>query len=141
MPLDRVGIGKRLKAEREAQNLSQAALAKRLDCSQRTVAEIERGGSFSARLVRDAAAILGVTEGWLETGHGAKFSPRAVSETAAHELRPGGGRDYRRIAEVLIGAMPDEMLLEKIPELTRCAEFDAAQVLIEELKRRTEDKR
>lgn len=64
----------RLKTERKAHGLSQAALAKKAQISQQAIALMERGDIEKPRHVVEIAKALKVNPEWLKTGKGPKES-------------------------------------------------------------------
>ena len=107
-------IAGRVRAERKAAGLTQVDLAEKIGCAQPTVGEVEKGGSFSVRVLRDIAAALGVSEEWLATGAGKKENQPAgnvrivrVAPTPSHRVpvvsyaTAGAANDYEDLADFL----------------------------------------
>ena len=82
------GIARRLAVLRDERGLSQAAVGALAGCNQRSIAEIEKAGSFSVRLLRDVASALGVTEQWMKTGRGAKDVGTIAELRAGNPAKP-----------------------------------------------------
>ena len=113
LELDRKSIARRVLALRGERKMSQAAVAATAGCTQRSVAEIEKAGSFSARLLRDVAASLGVGEEWLRTGRGDKNAVGVISNAHVDSLSifrqvpvvswaaAGTAKDYTDLANFL----------------------------------------
>ena len=111
--LDRKAIARRVFAVRSDRKLAQAAVATLAGCTQRSVAEIEKGGSFSSRLLRDVAIALAVGEDWLLTGHGDKNAVGVLSNARYENLTKfrqvpvvswataGAAKDYNDLANFL----------------------------------------
>lgn len=74
-----MGIGQRIRAEREAQKISRVELAKAAGMASSTLSDLELGYSTSTTALHRIAAYLGVRTEWLETGKGPK-----VTHTGAH---------------------------------------------------------
>ena len=98
-------FGERLKAEREAQDISRQALADMTKIGYSTIAEIERGGMKSSTKTPTLAAALGVSATWLETGKGPKKGPPADSTDwadirgYAQAIGLGAGAEAQEYAE------------------------------------------
>ena len=109
----RTAIGERVRSERKALKLTQSVLADMVGCSQPAIVNMEKGGSFQQRLLRDVASALGVGEGWLLSGRGSK----TPTEKAVVSLAPalsnlrevpvvswataGAAKDYTDLANFL----------------------------------------
>lgn len=70
-------IGERIRAEREAQGVSRAELAKAAGISNTTLSDLELGYSKSTTALHKIADRLGVAASWLEHGTGKKAAARA----------------------------------------------------------------
>ena len=92
---NRGAIGERVHAEIKGLGLTQNVLADMVGCSQPAIVNMEKGGSFQRRLLRDVASALGVSENWLLTGRGAK----AATEKSGAILAPAP-RDLRAVPVV-----------------------------------------
>ena len=135
---DRKGIARRLAALRGERGLSQAAVAALAGCNQRSIAEIEKAGSFSVRLLRDVAAALGVTEQWLRTGGGTKGAPPGSGATRGGnvriEKRGTADRDVPVVSWATAGAAKDyHDLGDFLDETVRvaCDDANAFAVIVE----------
>ena len=87
----RAEIGARARTARKALDKTQTEIAALVSCTAPTIVELEKGGSFSERLLRDVAVALGVTEKWLRTGE-------VERDEIVHRRSPGQspfGPDYR----------------------------------------------
>lgn len=73
-------IGTRIRAEREAQQISRSELARAGGIAQSTLSDLELGESKSTTALHKIAARLGVRPEWLETGKGPKTIGRHVAE-------------------------------------------------------------
>jgi transcriptional regulator with XRE-family HTH domain len=140
---DKNGIAGRLVAERADRGFSQTALAALARCSQRSIAEIEKGGSFSPRLLRDVASALGISEDWLRTGKGTKEvrSQKEEGRNRGREVRESPAAyaapvNYEKLCLQLLPSAPEAWLREKINELISAQDLDGAQLLLAELSRR-----
>ena len=107
-------IAERVRAERKAAGLTQVDLASKIGCAQPTIGEVEKGGSFSVRVLRDIARALGVSEEWLTTGAGKKENLSAgnvrivrLAPTQSHRVpvvsyaTAGAANDYEDLADFL----------------------------------------
>jgi len=65
-------LGMRIRAEREAQNISRKELAKAAGIKPTTLSDLELGLSKSSGALYKIARRLGVLPEWLETGRGVK---------------------------------------------------------------------
>lgn len=113
-------IGSRIRAEREAQDISRNELAKYAGIAPTTLSNLELGLSKSSTALHKIARRLGVQAEWLETGKGQKAAaedPRAaVAET---ETRPG----YVRFDVFEGGAgMGTGMVNQDFPEVVQTIE-------------------
>jgi transcriptional regulator with XRE-family HTH domain len=68
-------LGARLQAVRVERDLTKAALARLVELSPSTVADIENGAQSGVEVVEALAQVLGVSPGWLAFGEGPKFLP------------------------------------------------------------------
>ncbi len=84
-------VGERVRAEREARNISRTALAAMTGVGYSTLAELERGGMQTTTKLRVIAEALGVQLSYLETGKGGKEP--AASQPA--------GLDVAKLADLL----------------------------------------
>ncbi|PKH70304.1 transcriptional regulator [Stenotrophomonas sp. Betaine-02u-21] len=83
-------IGSRIRAEREAQEISRNELAKAAGIAATTLSNLELGLSKSSTALHKIARRLGVHVDWLETGKGKKrVTAGAVASVAEIETRPG----------------------------------------------------
>ncbi|MFK3845135.1 XRE family transcriptional regulator [Stenotrophomonas sp. NPDC078853] len=83
-------IGSRIRAEREAQEISRNELAKAAGIAATTLSNLELGLSKSSTALHKIARRLGVHVDWLETGKGKKrVTADAVASVAEIETRPG----------------------------------------------------
>lgn len=83
-------IGSRIRAEREAQEISRNELAKAAGIAPTTLSNLELGLSKSSTALHKIARRLGVHVDWLETGKGEKrVTADAVASVAEIETRPG----------------------------------------------------
>ncbi|WP_237393521.1 helix-turn-helix transcriptional regulator [Stenotrophomonas sp. LM091] len=83
-------IGSRIRAEREAQDISRNELAKYAGIAPTTLSNLELGLSKSSSALYKIARRLGVQADWLETGRGTKeASATDFPPVAATETRPG----------------------------------------------------
>lgn len=69
-----MGIGDRIRQEREAQSVSRAELARFAGIAPTTLSDIELGYSKNTTALHKIATRLGVRVEWLETGKGAKHA-------------------------------------------------------------------
>jgi phage repressor protein C with HTH and peptisase S24 domain len=134
--LDKKAVARRLVALRDEHGVSQAAVAQTAGCNQRSVAEIEKGGSFSVRLLRDVATALGVTERWLQTGTGPKDAPHAskIGKGNIHFERTAPLREVPVVSWAAAGAAKDyhdlaDFLEERIS--TDCKDPNAFCVIVD----------
>lgn len=133
-------IGVRARAERKAQKKRQGDIAAVIGCTPTTIVEVEKGGSFSERLLRDLAAALNVSEHWLLTGSGAKHTHREIemcrppmSRFHRHPLVRESPVSYTTMVDVerfIAGASQEEVL--KISE--RCVKELAKRMKGETIK-------
>lgn len=72
--------GERIRAEREAQGVSRAELAKAAGIAVSTLSDLELGLSKGTTALHKIAARLGVRAEWFETGRGQKSSAHGVSQ-------------------------------------------------------------
>lgn len=99
-------IGTRIRAEREAQGISRAELARAAGIASTTLSDLELGSSKSTTALHKIARRLGVRPEWLETGRGAK-EPTAEQTDGdwadiqgyAQALGLGGGPEAQEYAE------------------------------------------
>lgn len=83
-------IGSRIRAEREAQDISRNELAKYAGIAPTTLSNLELGLSKSSSALHKIARRLGVQADWLETGRGSKGAAASDFATVAPtETRPG----------------------------------------------------
>ena len=83
-------IGTRIRAEREAQDISRNELAKAAGIAPTTLSNLELGLSKSSTALHKIARRLGVYVDWLETGKGVKrMTADGVASVAEIETRPG----------------------------------------------------
>lgn len=83
-------IGSRIRAEREAQDISRSELAKCAGIAPTTLSNLELGLSKSSTALHKIARRLGVQADWLETGKGPKVAgDQSVAGVAEIETRPG----------------------------------------------------
>ena len=73
-------IGSRIRAEREAQQVSRAELAKYAGIAPTTLSDLELGESKSTTALHKIATRLGLRAEWIETGKGPKHAP-ALNQT------------------------------------------------------------
>lgn len=90
----RMSIGKRIRELREAQRISRSELAKAMGIAVSTLSDLELGESKSTTALHKAAAKLGTTPEYLETGrtHQNAHAPHKAASTNAlkhdDEIRP-----------------------------------------------------
>lgn len=86
-------IGARVRSVRKTLKKTQSEIASAVSCTPPTIVELEKGGSFSERLLRDVAVALEVSEHWLLTGSNEPVEP-------LRSLRPDHlkafGPEYRK---------------------------------------------
>ena len=83
-------IGSRIRAEREAQGISRAELAKFAGIASTTLSNLELGLSKSSTALHKIASRLGVHADWLESGKGPKTAEdRPVAPFSETETPPG----------------------------------------------------
>ena len=83
-------IGSRIRAEREAQDISRSELAKCAGIAPTTLSNLELGLSKSSTALHKIARRLGVQADWLETGKGPKVAgDQSLAGVAEIETRPG----------------------------------------------------
>jgi phage repressor protein C with HTH and peptisase S24 domain len=81
------GIGKRVKEVRLERGMSLEVLAQRAGIkAYQTIQDLERGKSQGSKHIVALARELGVTPGWLETGHGQKELPDNQSSDSAQGM-------------------------------------------------------
>lgn len=67
------GLKERLISEREKAGYSQQQLADKANCSQATIADIERGRNHDSKKIPNIAAALKLHAIWLKDGRGPKY--------------------------------------------------------------------
>jgi len=72
-----MGIGERIRAEREREKISRAALAKAAGIAVSTLSDLENGRSYGTTALHRIAKFLGVRAEYLETGIGPKLTDSA----------------------------------------------------------------
>ena len=85
-------MGERLSALRTERGLTKAALARQVELSPSTVADIEKGAQTGVDVLESLAKALGVSPAWLAFGEGPREIPkkrrvRTVRVQAAHADR------------------------------------------------------
>ena len=90
-----LGLGDRLKGERERAGLNQTELGRRIDVDQSTISKVERGlMGLTLEAAVAAAALLGVRPCWLLFGEGDR------EPTPGDAYLAGMAAAYREIARV-----------------------------------------
>lgn len=99
-------IGTRIRAEREAQGVSRAELARSAGIAPTTLSDLELGLSKSTTALHKIARRLGLRPEWLETGRGAKEPTNDPTESDwadingyAQAIGLGGGPEAQEYAE------------------------------------------
>ena len=99
-------IGTRIRAEREAQGISRAELARSAGIAPSTLSDLELGLSKSTTALHKIARRLGLRPEWLETGRGAKEPSQDTSDSDwadingyAQAIGLGGGPEAQEYAE------------------------------------------
>ncbi len=99
-------IGSRIRAEREAQGVSRAELARSAGIAPSTLSDLELGLSKSTTALHKIARRLGLRPEWLETGRGSKDPASDPSESDwadidgyAQAIGLGGGPEAQEYAE------------------------------------------
>ncbi len=99
-------IGSRIRAEREAQGVSRAELARSAGIAPSTLSDLELGLSKSTTALHKIARRLGLRPEWLETGRGSKDPATDTSESDwadidgyAQAIGLGGGPEAQEYAE------------------------------------------
>ena len=99
-------VGGRIRAEREAQGVGRAALARAAGIAVSTLSDLELGLSKSTTALHRIAAHLGLRVEWLETGRGAKHPKPPASDTEwgevlgyAQAVGLGAGAEAQEYAE------------------------------------------
>lgn len=99
-------IGSRIRAEREAQGVSRAELARSAGIAPSTLSDLELGLSKSTTALHKIARRLGLRPEWLETGRGSKDPAADTSESDwadvdgyAQAIGLGGGPEAQEYAE------------------------------------------
>jgi len=99
-------IGTRIRAEREAQGVSRAELARSAGIASTTLSDLELGSSKSTTALHKIARRLGVRAEWLETGRGSKEPTNeptdgdwADIQGYAQAMGLGGGPEAQEYAE------------------------------------------
>ena len=105
-------LASRVRHERVARKLSQGALGKRVNMSQATIANIERGRNRSSSQIVQLAVALGVSAHWLATGNGDKgsFAPPPPPNYSGKpsSSTPAAADDYSAMLAVMqqVAALP-----------------------------------
>lgn len=85
------GMGGRLEAARSGRGLTKAALARLVDLSPSTVADIEKGAQTSVDVLEALAGALDISPAWLAFNEGPRELPkRRRGRPAAHAADPAG---------------------------------------------------
>ncbi|WP_440221861.1 XRE family transcriptional regulator [Dokdonella sp. MW10] len=102
--VDMESLGERLRAERKAQNRTQADVGRAAGVSKQAIAKIESGGTQDpgATTLEPIARLLNVTVRWLTTGKLPKHPPDVASEDWSDILA------FKTAAALGDGALPDE---------------------------------
>jgi transcriptional regulator with XRE-family HTH domain len=110
-------LRERLIEARSAAKLSQAELAKRVQCGQTTIASIENGRNQGSKVLPRVAVILGVEVLWLAEGRGPKYRDgNTPPDLPPGALDPQSIEDpLVRIADalhdlVIVGSVHDEIM-------------------------------
>lgn len=83
-----MGIGARIRAERQRKKIGPAEFAKRVGLAKSTLMDLERGESKSSTKLHKIATELNVTPVWLETGRGPKHPEGFSAGGSGAELSP-----------------------------------------------------
>lgn len=118
-------IGERIRAEREAQNVSRAELARFAGIAPSTLSDLELGLSKGTTALHKIATRLRVRPEWLETGRGVR---QALGEDLNLSARETGSA-YLRIDQLDGEAgMGEGRVNEDYPEIVRSIDFDVSYI-------------
>jgi SOS-response transcriptional repressor LexA len=138
-------ISARVGAERTRLNLSLADLSKLAGCSRQTIFEIEKGGSFSSRVIHSVALALNLREEWLRTGKGDKSAVTSAVRESMESYTTGRGnvhverdavawREVPVVSWATAGAAKNyEDLCDYLDErvVTKCKDKNAFAVIVD----------
>ena len=115
---------------REGKKLSQAALAKVLQCGQSTIASIENGRNKGSTIIPQAAAFFGVNAVWLDSGKGAKEADTLPSHAVREEAAPGYAAlpaHIQQIVEAIQHRPASDPVIKAISLIIAGADSDSVQ--------------